>query len=145
MPDFDPTNYTPSHERERLRCQIERNYWRAQHWRVTPGISCRAQRGQIDALVRVKGTLIVKHILKIWPMFFESVIAGDKRFEIRRNENRGFQKGDVVVLTEYNPEMTEPFRITGREVIAEITYVSDFNQPQNQVVFGFDVKDVISP
>ena len=87
----------------------------------------------------------MEHELKIWPAFFKAVLDGSKRFEVRRNDERGFQKGDRVILSEYDPEMSSPFRLTGRKVMAEITYVSDFNQPPNQVVFGFDIKDTFSP
>lgn len=83
----------------------------------------------------------MKHDLKILPAFFEAVLRGDKKFEIRRNDDRGFQKGDVIVLIEYDDKNR---RKTGREVIAEITYVSDYHQPPNQVVFGFKVFDQIT-
>jgi len=81
------------------------------------------------------------HLLKILPCYFEAVDRGEKRFEIRKNHDRGFQKGDVVNLQEYDPDkgVTNLEHHTGREILTEITYVSDYDQPPNQVVFGFKV------
>lgn len=74
------------------------------------------------------------HELKILPCYFTAVERGEKRFEIRDNSDRGFQKGDTVVLKEF-----EKGDFTGREVICEITYVTNFAQKENYVVFGFSV------
>ena len=38
-----------------------------------------------------------EHVLKTWPAFFDAVQRGEKSFEVRRDD-RGFQKGDVLVL-----------------------------------------------
>lgn len=43
------------------------------------------------------------HELKIWPQFYQAVADGSKTFEIRNND-RGFQKGDKVILQEWSPE-----------------------------------------
>ena len=76
------------------------------------------------------------HELKILPAFFEAVIRGQKKFEIRNNRDRGFQNGDTVLLCEIkNTVLSTAF--TGRQQLIEITYVSDYNQPANQVVFAF--------
>lgn len=37
------------------------------------------------------------HTLKTLPQYFEAIERGEKTFEVRRND-RGFQKGDLVVL-----------------------------------------------
>lgn len=37
------------------------------------------------------------HKLKTWPVYFDAVKRGEKTFEGRRND-RGFQRGDHVVL-----------------------------------------------
>lgn len=44
-----------------------------------------------------------EHVLKCWPGFFRDFKAGIKPFEVRRND-RDYQVGDVLVLTEWNPE-----------------------------------------
>ncbi len=76
------------------------------------------------------------HKLKTLPAFFEAVVNGYKTFEIRDNSDKGFQKGDMVNLIEIQNGFVND-KQTGREQLVEITYVSDYNQPHNQVVFGF--------
>jgi hypothetical protein len=41
--------------------------------------------------------MIREHILKCWPDYFDAIKAGLKPFEVRRDD-RGFQRGDVLVL-----------------------------------------------
>lgn len=78
------------------------------------------------------------HKLKILPSYFEAVIRGTKNFEIRDNSDRGFQCGDTVQLMEIEKGAVHD-HYTGREQLVEITYVTAYNQPQNQVVFGFSL------
>lgn len=59
-----------------------------------------------------------KHYLKTWPEYFEEVLAGTKRFEVRRND-RGFKKGDILILQEYIPEESS---FTGRQISCLVTY-----------------------
>ena len=37
------------------------------------------------------------HTLKCWPNYFDAIKIGDKTFDVRRDD-RGFQKGDIVIL-----------------------------------------------
>ena len=74
----------------------------------------------------------MKHKLKILPAFFEAVASGDKNFEVRDNNDRGFQRGDTVRLCEY----TKDGMYTGREIEKRITYVSNYGQKDGYVVFG---------
>jgi ASC-1-like (ASCH) protein len=74
----------------------------------------------------------MKHRLKIWPEYFEAVLSGKKTFEIRKND-RDYQVNDLLLLQEYNPKTNE---YTGREVLVEVTYITDFGQPDNQVVMS---------
>ena len=48
----------------------------------------------------------MRHELKIWPQYYQAVSNGSKTFEVRKND-RGFQKGDIVELNEYDPERLE--------------------------------------
>lgn len=73
------------------------------------------------------------HELKSWPEIFRDVVAGDKHFEVRRDD-RGFAVGDVIVLREWSPRSKT---YTGREAVREITYISTWGQPEGQIVFGF--------
>lgn len=62
---------------------------------------------------------MVKHRIKIWPIFFESVLDGSKIFEYRIND-RDYRKGDLVLMEEFCPEKEV---YTGRWVEAEIGFV----------------------
>lgn len=78
----------------------------------------------------------MKHELKTWPAYFAAVDRGEKRFEIRDNRDRGFQKGDCVILKEYDHGKGLG-RYSGEEIMVEITYVTNFQQQEGFVVFGF--------
>ena len=43
------------------------------------------------------------HELKILPQYYEEVKAGNKNFELRRND-RGYKKGDTIRLKAWNGE-----------------------------------------
>lgn len=73
------------------------------------------------------------HFIKIAPVYFEKVVDGSKKCEIRENDRR-YKVGDIVVLMEYDKE-TDSF--SGRTVIIEITYITSFKQKRNMVVFSF--------
>lgn len=76
------------------------------------------------------------HELKTWPEYFQSVYDGVKNFEIRKND-RSFQKGDLVILKEWDPNaLTEKFGYTGREIKAEIGYVLSNFQKEGFVAFS---------
>lgn len=57
--------------------------------------------------------------IKILPEYFEEVIAGRKRAELRLND-REYKKGDIYDLREWNPKRG---RYTGRKVNIQITHV----------------------
>lgn len=59
------------------------------------------------------------HYVKTWPEYFVAMWEGDKIFEYRKND-RGYNKGDVIVSQEWNPKTK---KYTGREIRADITYV----------------------
>ena len=61
------------------------------------------------------------HKLKTWTPFYEDVVAGRKRFELRLND-RGFQVGDVLVLQEWDQYRE---RLTDRSVKVKETYLID--------------------
>jgi Domain of unknown function (DUF3850) len=42
------------------------------------------------------------HELKTLPVYWDAIERGDKPFEVRRDD-RGFQKGDTLVLIRYQP------------------------------------------
>lgn len=69
------------------------------------------------------------HNLKIATQYIDRVIDGTKKFEIRKND-RSFKVGDTVVLNEV---------LGVRSVRCKITYITDYEQKDNYVVFGIKV------
>ncbi len=74
----------------------------------------------------------MKHELKTDEKYFKALWCGDKTFEIRNNDRR-FDERDEIVLNEIDPYGEE----TGRSIEAIITYLTDFEQKKNYVVFSF--------
>ena len=73
-----------------------------------------------------------EHDLKIHTKFFQAIEEGKKNFEIRIND-RDYKVGDIVKLREYNMD-----HYTGREVTRKITYITNFMQQNNYIVFGME-------
>jgi ASC-1-like (ASCH) protein len=61
----------------------------------------------------------VTHQLKTWPEYYEPVADGSKKVELRLND-RGFQKGDILHLQEYEPTQ---HAFTGRSLFARVTHI----------------------
>lgn len=59
------------------------------------------------------------HAVKIWPKYFAAVIDGTKTFEYRLDD-RDYQRGDSVLLKEFDPDSRE---YTGRSTVREIGFV----------------------
>lgn len=80
------------------------------------------------------------HELKMIMAYFDAGQSGDKCFEIRRNSDRGFQRGDRG----FQRGDTVTFRevdslglYTRYSFKGEITYVTNFEQKEDYVVFGY--------
>ncbi len=59
---------------------------------------------------------------KTWPEYFEAIISGKKKFELRLNDFE-VNEGDILVLEEYDPKTK---KYTGRKVKKKVTYVRKF-------------------
>ncbi len=72
------------------------------------------------------------HQIKIQTKYLDEVLAGRKQFEIRYND-RDYRVGDIVTMTEFDPEkeIKKP-----RSFIGEIKYLTDFAQKPGWVVFS---------
>jgi hypothetical protein len=57
------------------------------------------------------------HFVKIHPEFFEEVVAGRKRFEVRRDD-RGYRVRDLLFLLEWSNAKGYSGRFTVREIVA---------------------------
>ena len=60
---------------------------------------------------------------KIWPEYFDAVVSGKKKYELRLNDFDA-KVGDTLVLKEWNPETK---KYTGHSVEKKITYVGKFD------------------
>ena len=58
--------------------------------------------------IKCKNTMPQEHELKCFPNYYDAVARGDKNFEVRRDD-RGFQKGDVLILQRTDPD--KPHRV----------------------------------
>ena len=56
---------------------------------------------------------------KIWPQYFEKILSGDKKYELRLADWE-CNPGDILLLQEWDPE-TENY--SGREIKKEVSYV----------------------
>lgn len=74
------------------------------------------------------------HELKTEPPYFQAVLDGRKRFEIRKND-RGFEEGDKLLLKEYQLGVM----YTGRRVEVTVTYITDYEQQPGYVVLGIEL------
>lgn len=83
------------------------------------------------------------HELKIWPIYYCRVANGTKTFEVRDND-RGFQSGDTVILKEWdpspiNPTSTSPKGFTGSPDL-EFTIGYIYPLKGSEVVFSLLAK-----
>lgn len=86
---------------------------------------------------------MINHELKIQSCYFNAILSGDKLFEIRRNNDRGYQKGDTVTLRECDLGLIH-ILYSGREINAEITYVTNYEQKPKFVVFGIKNPELVT-
>ena len=60
------------------------------------------------------------HKLKTWDIYFQPILDGIKRFELRKND-RDFKQGDRLILKEVNP--LNPPHYTGRSLVVKVDYI----------------------
>lgn len=58
------------------------------------------------------------HKLKCWPVYYSSLISGDKNFELREND-REYKVGDILEMCEYDINLG----YTGRVSFYLVTYI----------------------
>lgn len=58
---------------------------------------------------------------KVWPRYFESILKGDKTFEIRLADF-DVKEGDTLILKEWDPKTNE---YTGRTIEKVVTYIAN--------------------
>lgn len=62
------------------------------------------------------------HELKTDPKYYERVLLGQKRFELRLND-RGYQLGDVLILREFDRHRD---KYSGRVLTVKVKFVTDY-------------------
>lgn len=66
------------------------------------------------------------HQLKCWPEFFQAILEGKKRHDLRRADDRCFEEGDYLELQEFDPKSAT---YTGRKQTVEITFITSSDMP----------------
>lgn len=56
---------------------------------------------------------------KIWPQYFEEILSGKKKFELRLADFE-VDPGDILILREWDPKTQE---YTGRQVKKKVSYI----------------------
>lgn len=74
------------------------------------------------------------HEIKIEQEYFEYVISGKKKFEIRKND-RNYEVGDILRLKETAKDGESSY-YTGDIYLAKIIYITDYAQQDGYVVMG---------
>jgi hypothetical protein len=67
---------------------------------------------------------MIQH-LKSWPRYFDAILAGTKKHDIRKMDRR-FEIGDIIMLEEFDPKTSN---YTGRKLKAKITWISSSDEP----------------
>ena len=82
---------------------------------------------------------MIVHKLKSWPVFFQPVKDGDKRFEIRIND-RDFEVDDQLCLEEWDPKVEA---YTGQWALLPVTYIMDLGVGVLDELFGSSTDPVV--
>jgi len=86
--------------------------------------------------------IAVTHELKTWVEYFEQILSGSKKFELRLND-RNFQVGDLAKLTEYDVESKY---YSGRYITIKITSVLQNDESLGLVngfcILSFDIVEI---
>ena len=59
---------------------------------------------------------------KVWPIYFQAILDGNKKYELRINDF-AISVGDELFLREWDPKSQS---YTGRELTRKVTYVGKF-------------------
>lgn len=65
------------------------------------------------------------HTCKSWPHFFDAIVKGDKKHDLRHND-RDFAIGDILLLQRYDPFAG---KYTGEECKVKVTYITSNDTP----------------
>lgn len=69
---------------------------------------------------------MAEHLVKSWPQFFQPMLDGRKKHDMRNMRDRNYKVNDTLVLKEYDPFKGE---YTGRAARFLITYITSTATP----------------
>lgn len=83
------------------------------------------------------------HSLKTWPEYFEAILCGRKRFELRKND-RNYRVGDTLLLKEWDPNKKAFSGLWVRGVVTYILNSGEFMIAINSdyCIMSFRVEEV---
>jgi hypothetical protein len=76
----------------------------------------------------------MEHKLKTLPKYFESVLIGSKKFEIRKDD-RDFQVGDTLLLLEFD-RLFYTSRKCKRKIVYILRNATSFGLKKGYVILG---------
>jgi len=68
----------------------------------------------------------IDHRIKSWPQFFQPMIDGLKKHDMRNMKDRDYKVGQVLLLQEFDPFGGG---YTGREAMFRVTYITSNDTP----------------
>lgn len=97
----------------------------------------RADRERMESLPSDKGEEHKRHEIKIASSYYEDIISGKKKFELRKND-RGYKVGDSLKMLEFTDG-----KHTGRTIDADIIYMlEDYTGlEEGYCILGIDVTE----
>lgn len=72
------------------------------------------------------------HVIKCESPFYRDIDLEVKKFEIRHND-RDYKHGDILLICHWEPESKQA---SGAYIWRQITYITDYNQKDHNVVLG---------
>ena len=75
----------------------------------------------------------MRHELKIETQYYNAILRGEKKFEIRKND-RNFRVGDTIELRPWNS--ARKVFLASPAIQRKILYITDYAQKDGYVVFS---------
>lgn len=69
---------------------------------------------------------MTRHTMKSWPQFFQPLVNGEKKHDLRSTKDRRFAVGDILELHEYDPVKGA---YTGRLAEFRVTFITSEDTP----------------
>ena len=73
---------------------------------------------------------------KVWPEYFQKIIEGKKKFELRLADFE-LKEGDILVLEEYEPKTK---KYTGRKIVKKVKSLISINPLKMEMYTADEIK-----